>query len=135
MNATRKGHGMATVTGGADYEYAVALVQEYNNLVKQEAGDRVAPYRAQAQEEEIDEELELLAYTQTAVMKIAEKASTEQKVDKMKLFDELMDNPQVRLAIQKKYRFRKRGHEPMDAEALEKAAASGATSVKEAGLE
>lgn len=56
-----------------------------------------------------EEELEVAAYVKARAMKMAEKAAEKTNVDKVKLAEELLQDPDVRNSLKRGYSIRKRG--------------------------
>ena len=117
-----------------DWNKAVAFLKEYNRLLKLDAEEFIAPHREDEVAAEAELELELEAHLRAVTMSLAEKQAAKTGVDKMKLFNELMNDAEFRVKVQKTHKIQKRGHKPVPAQELEDAAAAG-LSVKEAGLE
>lgn len=133
-NALRKEAGMAPVTPGPVVQHAIALINQFNALVKDESDETLAPYREQEEAQSATADLKFQVYLKTRIMKLAEEAASELGLDKKKTFDKLMQDPEVRKHAQREYRMRKKGHLPISDEDLDAAAELG-QSVDEAEIE
>lgn len=130
-NAKRKAAGMDPVPpGGFEYARALQLITQYNELVRRQTTETLAPHQV----DELDEDLEFDAFAKAATLEIASRVSASKNVSREDLAMELLNDPAVRLKLQKKFHIKKRGELPIDAAKLADAAASGQT-VAEAGLE
>lgn len=109
----------------AEYERYSFLIAEYKRLFKQDAVE--APT---AVEEDSDlDEIEFMAFAKAKTMEIANRTTTAETVDKTKLAMELLDDPAVRIKLQKLYKIRKRGAMPVEVSRLQDQIAKGETSV------
>jgi len=130
-NAKRKAAGMDAVPpGGFEYARALQLIAQYNELVRKQTAETLAPHQV----DELDEDLEFDAYAKAATLEIAARVSASKNISREDLALELLNDPAVRLKLQKKFHIKKRGDMPVDAARLTDAAASGQT-VSGAGLE
>lgn len=124
-NAKRKAAGMEPVHGGREYNQAVALLAEYAKLTQSEAREITAPHEDARALEDGFEELELDAFVKAKAMELASKAAEGRAVDKVALATELLNDPAVRVKLQKLFKINRRGHMPASDEALNAAAAAG----------
>lgn len=129
-NAKRKAAGMEPIHGGPDWERAKFLIEKYGELARKEAEAKVLPF----QEDEIDVEIELMAIARAKAMELVEKAAEGKNIDKKMLFNELINDPEIRKWSQKEWSIRRRGHLPAKEAELTAAASAGLT-VTEAGIE
>ena len=132
-NAKRRAAGMDAVHGGADWDAARALIEEYNTLVRQDARAQlsISPVAM----ERADDELEISAIARAKALQLSQRVGADQSEENRKqLFNELLDDPKIRAWAQKEHRWRRRGHQPIKDEDLEAAAEVG-MKVEEAGLE
>lgn len=113
-----------------DYQRARFLVEKAEELEKKEIEAEVSPHL----EDAVDAEIEILAIARAKAMVLVEKAAAGKNIDKMALLNELLNEPALRVAAQKEWSIRRRGHLPVQKEMLEVAAAAG-VGVSEAGLE
>jgi hypothetical protein len=130
INRKRKADGGEAIGGGREYQRARFLIEKAEELEKKEAESRVSPY----QEDGIDAEIELMSIVRAKAMELTEKAAAGKTIDKKALFEEMLNDPQLRIWSQKEWSIRRRGHLPIQKEMLEVAAAGG-LGVVEAGLE
>lgn len=129
-NAKRKAAERGPLPIGPEEERAAFLIQQYNEMVRQDLKTAMAPHQA----DELDEDLEMEAHVKAAALDLATKAAEGKSIDKTKLAEELLNDPAVRRKLQKTYHIKKRGHAPINAANLDAAAAAGQT-VSGAGLE
>ncbi len=110
-NAKRVAAGMAPVPGGKDYDRALFLVNQYNNLQKKSVDEQLSPLTAAVSEETALEEIETQAWIEAEVMKIAKGISEKSNVDEHELAKRLLNNPTIVAKLRKDgFRIRKRGH-------------------------
>lgn len=124
-NALRRQVGDPPIPGGPDYDYARELIAQYNELVKADTRDKMAPHKREEQIEAADAELEFQIFMKAMVQQMVDKAAEVAKIDKFAEFDRQMKDPEIRRYAQKSYRMRKRGHLPIPDEDLEAAQAEG----------
>lgn len=130
MNAKRKAAGMEAIHGGPDWERAKFLIEKYGELAKKEAESKVMPF----QEDGIDAEIEIMTIARVKAMELVEKAAEGKTIDKKQLFNELINDPEIRKWSQKEWSIRRRGHLPAKDVELDAAASAGLT-VTGAGIE
>lgn len=132
-NARRKAAGMEPVHGGREWDQAKALVDQYNEILRQDA--RAELVSAPETDAAIDEETEIAAISRAKAIELSNQyGASMSEVQRKQLFEELLNDPKIRAFAQKQFRFRRRGHEPIKDEDLQAAADLG-TTVGEAGLE
>lgn len=132
-NARRKAAGMEAVHGGREWDEAKALLDQYNELLRQDT--RAELVSSPAVDDAIDEETEIAALVRAKAIELSSRYGVSMsEAQRKQLFDELINDPKIRAYAQKEHRWRKRGHEPIKDADLQAAADLG-TTVKEAGLE
>lgn len=129
VNAKRRAGGGDPVPGGLSYDRARFVLQEYEKIYQREAQSHVASQRVaqDAESMEIADDLEFAAYAHAKVMEIATRVGEQKSVDKVALAKELLNDPEVRLKLQKEFRIRRKGYAPQQEEQLRAAAAAGLT--------
>lgn len=132
-NAKRKAAGMEAVHGGREWDAAVALISQYNDLMRQDARKELVA--SPAADQALDDEVEIAAIARAKALEVSGRVGAPMsEVQRKQLFEELLNDPTVRQWAQREYRWRKRGHEPIKDKDLEAATDLG-VGVKEAGLE
>lgn len=109
-NAGRRNAGMLPIPGGPEYDKARRII-EAANIAHGQVAEALTNSRLEATVDE--EEIELLAHVRAVAMKQAEKTSELMGVDKIKLFEALVNDKEVRAYAQKTYKIRKRGHQSL----------------------
>lgn len=105
-NVKRREAGMAPVHGGFEYEEARAFVEAYNERLKQ-------TYKQQGLKESVavdDDELDFNIWMKAQVMDRVGKAKLDEKVDRLKLAEELLEDPEIKLQLRNRWKIRKKGH-------------------------
>lgn len=125
QDANRKANGKPPVAPGPDYEHACYLIEEYNKMVKAEADVRLAPYKEEAGAREAAEELEFQAFYKARIHELVETATVNRTVDKAAMFKDMMKDPEVRKIAQREWRFRRKGHAPIEQEKLDELIEAG----------
>lgn len=108
--ATRAGR--QPVPPGKDYSKALLILKKFETLQARQVGMT----EQQVEEDSMEESIEFKTFALAQALKLAEKAAAEQQVDKNKLAESLMEDPQVKKHLQKQYRIRKVGHLPDEQE-------------------
>lgn len=98
--------GVAALPPGPDYHKAVVIVEKHNEEVKKHLG--IAPKAAEI--EDIDDDLEFQAFATAEALMIAKKIAADKDVDLVELAEKMLENPKIRIPLQKKWSIRKRGH-------------------------
>jgi hypothetical protein len=96
---------------GPDYHKAMAIMNKFNERVQK----GLAPEMKMIQEASDDDELEFIAFAKVKAMELAEKAALNKDVDKLKLAEDLLEDPTVKAQLRRKYSIRKRGYLPEEA--------------------
>lgn len=131
LNAKRKAAGMEPVVMDIfELERSRSLINTYNDLVRKNVEVTMAPHAVDA----LTDDLELEAHLKARTMELANKVGEKRNVDKFELAKELLNDPDVRIKLQKEFKIRKRGNMPVEMGALDEAAKSGQR-VDQAGLE
>lgn len=122
-NAVRRNRGDMPLPGGPEYDKARRIIEAAN-----EAHGAVAAQLTNSRlEASVDEEeIELIAHVRAIALKQAEKTAALMGVDKTKLFEALLNDPEVRAYARKtKLKIRRQGHQglpdperPVDPNAL-----------------
>lgn len=98
--------GYAPPPPGTDYQRAVLILQKAHQKLKQEMG-----FELDAVEEGVDKDaLQFEAFAQAEAMALAKKAAESANVDQTELAEKLLQNPEVRNKLKRKYSIRQRGH-------------------------
>lgn len=105
------------------------VIEQYEQLTKKQVRDEMAPHEVADMEDEL--ELDLIA--REIANGMIERTVKDEAVDKLKLLDQLLADPRLRKAAEKKYQIRKRGSMPIDSEKLAEAVAEGRSTTE--GLE
>ncbi len=98
--------GMAPPPPSSDYLKATVLLEKRKKEIE-------ALYGKASETPPDDAELEFLAFAEAAAMEMATKAAAGKEVDKAELANKLLQDPEVRAHLQRKYqyRIRKKGYE------------------------
>jgi hypothetical protein len=98
--------GVAALPPGPDYYKASVIIEKYNEEMKKKLG-----YSSQKAElENLDEDLEFQAYAMAEALRLAKKVAKDNGVDAVELAERMLEDPKIRIPLQKKYSIRKRGH-------------------------
>jgi hypothetical protein len=98
--------GVPALPPGPDFYKASIIIEKHNEEMKKLLG--VSPKVAEM--ENIDDDLEFQTYAMAEALALAKGIAQEKGVSEVELAEKLMENPRVRLQLQKKYSIRKRGH-------------------------
>ena len=98
--------GVPALTPGPDYYKASIIIDRHNEEIKKKMG--FAP--AKLEIENIDEDLDFQAYAMAEALNLAKKMAKDHDVDAVELAEKMLENPKIRIPLQKKYSIRKRGH-------------------------
>jgi hypothetical protein len=124
-NAKRKGFGLDPLPPTLDEMRDTTLLKEHDRLLRAQAEAELAPHREAAELQEIEDEIEFEAYLKVESLRLAEKAAQGKEVDRLKLAEELMTDPKVRMGLQKRYKIQKKGNMERTPEQLQRAAELG----------
>lgn len=106
--------GMSPMPGGVKYDRARWLIGKFDELHRRDLERQIAPHQAEADMAEADDELEYLAFAKMRVADLVEKAVSQSpepgSVDKKKLFESLLSDPELQPHLRKHFKIRKRGH-------------------------
>jgi len=135
-NARRRRRGDNEIAGDKSVKNAERLLAEYDrlmgNVIKEEVEEGPTGHDALANE------MEMAAYVKLKISDLADSMAAKlgkTGADKYKIFQTLMDDPEVRQFAEKDYKIRKRGHLPVSKEELAAAVAAGAPSLSSLGHE
>lgn len=98
--------GVAAPPPDSDYAKAVTIL----NAHKEEMEKRYGAQQNAIEELEDQDELEFMAFAKAKLEALAEKAAAAHKVDKQKLVESYLDDPDMLKSLRKKYRIRRVGH-------------------------
>ncbi|MCP4900222.1 MAG: hypothetical protein GY906_24890 [bacterium] len=101
--------GYAPPPPGQDYQRAIFVLEKSHAKMKQDLG--LVDTLSQDMDDDLDEEFETFALAE-AMAKAKRAASAVPDVDPAELAAKLLENPDVRNKLKKKYRIRKVGHMP-----------------------
>lgn len=133
-NELDRSAGLPSKPVGPELQHHLAVLKQFNALAAEESAAALAPFREIEEAQTAADDLRFEVYLKTRIMSLAAEAAESQNLDKKKVFDGLMNDPEVRKHAQKEYRMRKKGHLPIPEEDLDAAAELG-QNVNEAGIE
>jgi hypothetical protein len=97
--------GLAAPPAGSDYMKAITILERHRKTVEKDLN------LGRLEEASGDDELEILAIAKAKAMEMAEKNAVGKSIDKNKLAEEYMQDPQIRQHLMNVgYRIRKKGH-------------------------
>jgi hypothetical protein len=100
--------GYAPPPPGSDYQQAIIILEKSHAEMKKQMGMVEEVQEDLTEEEETD----LEAFVMAEAMKQAKRAADVAEVDPVELAGKLLENPEVRSKLKKRYSIRKRGHMP-----------------------
>ena len=98
--------GVSSRPPGKDYHRAVSILERH----KAEVDKRYGPQHDAIEDLAEEDDLEFTMFAKARLMALAEKAAATHKVDKQKLAEEMMEDPEVLKNLRKKYRIRQKGY-------------------------
>lgn len=115
-NALRKESGIGPKSPGPTVRHAIALVNQYNKLVGEEEQEFMAPQIEEQEANEAADAMKFEAFLKIRAMELVEEATADTNIDKTKAFDKLMQDPVIRKHAAKEWRYRRKGHLPLQDE-------------------
>lgn len=98
--------GVPALSPGPDFYKATIIIEQHNVEMKKKLG--YAPQAAEV--ENLDDDLEFQTFAMAEALALAKGIAQEKGVSEVELAEKMMENPRIRLQLQKKYSIRKRGH-------------------------
>jgi hypothetical protein len=98
--------GVPALSPGPDFYKASIIIEQHNKEMKAKLG--YAPRVAEV--ENLDDDLEFQTYAMAEALALAKGIAQEKGISEVELAEKMMENPRIRLQLQKKYSIRKRGH-------------------------
>lgn len=112
---------------GVEFARHRFILEQYQAMTKKQVEEELAPHELSDMEAEL--ELDLIA--REIAQGMIERTVKNAEVDKNKLLDELLTDPRIRKAAEKRWQIRKRGSQPIPDDKLAAAVESGAASTED----
>jgi hypothetical protein len=97
--------GVTAPPPGQDYHRATTILQQH----QEELEKRYGKQKTDLEELHEEDDLEFMVFAKARLMEMAESAAAAHKVDREKLAEQMMEDPEILKKLRGKYRIRKKG--------------------------
>ena len=98
--------GVPALPPGPDFYKASVIIEKANEEMKKKLGYS----NKKAELENLDDDLDFQAYAMAEALSLSKKIAAEKQIDAAELAEKMIEDPRIRMQLQKKYRIRKVGH-------------------------